>query len=106
MRNYLNNLLRLLNTLNFDSIQKYFTVADNGTVVTAEISYTSVSIRIYIPEKVCTPCLVHVLNKGIISVFNRSMNKAVLHKFVEEFRIVNRIVECWKRFRKNSKFSI
>ncbi len=39
------------------------------------------------------------INKCISSVFNICKDKVVLHKFVEEFKIVNRIVEYGIIFR-------
>ena len=98
MRSCIDEKLRACYGVDFNSIQKQFTIVTDGAASMARMANSSVSLRVAPRDQKWMRCYVHVLQKCMQSVFENCSDDPLLSKVSSDFKFVKRIVEDSKRF--------
>ncbi len=98
MRSCIDENLRAYYGVDFNSMQKQFTIVTDGAAAMARMANSSVSLRIAPRDQKWMRCYVHVLQKSMQSVFESCSDDPLLNKISSDFKFVKRIVEDSKRF--------
>ena len=98
LRAVIDNRLRLNYGLDFNSIQKFFTVVTDGAANMARMANSSISSRLVCRDEKWIGYFVHVLSNCMKSLFQRCGEDSVSARVSNNLRAVQRIVEDSKHF--------
>ena len=96
-RELLDKNLRLTYGVDFDSIQKEFSIVTDGETSMARMANSSVISRVCPAKETLIRCYVHVLQNCMKTVFSQCADDSTLQKIDVDLKHVKRIVEDSKR---------